>query len=85
MRPQIEEQRVLLARDGHCQAEYRAAGNAVQVRVGSADIELSPAEFLSVCATLLKAARTLGRQPYIPGLARVAESARRHRERKYRS
>ncbi|HEX7043281.1 MAG TPA: hypothetical protein VF203_01580 [Burkholderiales bacterium] len=77
MRPQIEEQVVLLARDRHCQAEYRAAGNAVQVRVGGADVELSPAEFLSVCATLLKAARALGRQPYIPGLARAETAGRR--------
>lgn len=60
---------VLLARNAQCHARYSATGNAVQVRVGAADVNLTPAEFLSVCATLLKAARALGRQPYIPGLA----------------
>lgn len=64
-----ESQGVMLARNGQCQAEYSAAVNAVQVRVGQADLRLTPAEFLSLCATLLKAARTLGQQPYIPGLA----------------
>ena len=59
---------VVLAREGRCQAEYSAAGVAVQVRVGDAVMRLTPAEFLSVCATLLKAARALGKQGYIPGL-----------------
>ncbi len=69
MRPnRIHSEGVLLARDGQCEAAYSAAGNAVQVRVGQAEARLTPAEFLSVCATLLKAARALGRQRYVPGL-----------------
>lgn len=69
------DQGVVLARDGQCQAEYSAAGNAVEVRVGRADLRLTPAEFLSLCATLLKAARALGQQPYIRGLAPPATLA----------
>jgi hypothetical protein len=63
-----EREGVLLAHDGQCQAQYNAVGNAVQVRVGGADVRLTPAEFLSVCATLLKAARALGQQRHVPGL-----------------
>lgn len=59
---------LVLACDGQYQAAYSAIGNAVQVRVGHADLRMTPAEFLALCATLLKAARTLGQQPYIPGL-----------------
>lgn len=67
-----EDRQVVLADDGQCQAEYSAAGNAIQIRVGAAGLRLTPAEFLALCATLLKAARALGRQEYIPGLAAQA-------------
>ena len=63
------DQPLILARTADCRAEYSRASDAVQLRFGQADLRLTPAQFLSVCATMLKAARALGQQPYIPGLA----------------
>lgn len=68
MQPHNEGIGLMLAHDDQCQAQYSVRGGKVRVRVGAANVELSPAEFLSVCATLLKAARALGQQPRIAGL-----------------
>lgn len=77
MQPDGSNRSLILARNAQCQAEYSRAGDAVQLRFGHAHLRLTPAEFLSVCATLLKAARALGQQPYIPGLASEARSRTR--------
>lgn len=77
MQQQNEYAGVVLAEDGKCRAHYSATGARVRVRVGGADVLLTPAEFLSVCGTLLRAARALGRQERIAGLAEAYPPGRR--------
>ena len=49
----------VLASYGTCRVEHCTECRVVHVHVGSVSLRLEPAAFLSVCATLLEAARAM--------------------------